>query len=94
MMSSGCPFGPSTDSAMSEIKGAGYEVYVLAVPIHGGLGAWGDRCAWHTEFGQGGGVCAAMAQYMEYLCHGGQNPGIQLYSQDKSESFRKRPRSR
>ena len=39
------------------MKEAGYEVYVLAVPKHGGLGAWGARSAWHTVFGQGSGVC-------------------------------------
>ena len=93
-MSSDCPFSVNTDRAISEIKDAGYEVYVLAVPKHGGLGAWDARSAWHTGFGQGSGVCATMAQYMKYLCHGGHNPGIQLYSQATPESFRKRPRSR
>ena len=93
-MSSECPFTVNTDFAISEMKEAGYEVYVLAVPKHGGLGAWGARSAWHTGFSQGSGVCATIAQYMEYLCHGGQNPGIQLYNQARPESFRKRPRSR
>ena len=74
--------------AISEIQGAGYEVYVLAVPKHCGMGAWGDRRTWHTGFGQGSGVCANLAQYIQYLCHYDPNPGIQLYSQATPESFR------
>ena len=38
-MSSDCPFTVNTDCAISEMKEAGYEVYVLAAPKHGGLGA-------------------------------------------------------